>query len=389
MRAAPTIWRLTWFGCWLVLTSGCDFGSKPPPPPDTRNSGPRLQLPSAAPLEATKDTPNASRAASVVAQTLRSVHEQRLPITAPSSQPARLVLGAGRLLQAAANEVVLRDAKSGDVLTEAPLDAVSALGQGADGSLFALGLSGSVRFLPHKNVAKTFPHVTFFPGSALFPDLEDPSHFFVHYPSDQQLLRYSFEAEGGVVLPIEAQFQLPGCVAAVSLLRDGAFVCGSATSIVRKAPRGAKGEFKLPAGVSEPLRLLSAKRLDELYAVSRAGEVVHLRLAAGTPVLARFQLPAPPFAALASSDALAFVLVSPPEPGQPRHWALLVTDLDGQPRFHADLPEPAASAADDWLEAVIADKNLAISWAEPVVAVGGAEHVRAWDYAQGRELFSR
>ncbi len=388
MRAAQTIWRLSSVGCWFVLTSGCDFGSKPPPPPDTRNSTSRLQLPSAAPLEAARETPDASPAAAAVAQTLRLVHEQRLQITAPSSSLARLALGGGRLLQASTNKVVLRNARSGDVISETPIDAVSALGQGADGSLFALGLSGSVRFLPYKNAPNSFPHVTFFPGSALFPDLEDPAHFFVHYPSDQQLLRYSFEAEGGVVLPIEAQFQLPGCTAAVSLLRDGAFVCGSATSIIRKAPRGAKTEFKLPPGVSEPLRLLPAKRLDELYAVSRAGEVVHLRLAAGTPVLARFQLPAPPFAALASSEALAFVVVSPPDPGQPRHWTLLVTDLDGQPRFHADLPEPSVSPADDWLQEVTADKNLAISWAEPLVAVGGAEHLRVWDYAQGRQLFT-
>ncbi|MEO8901250.1 MAG: hypothetical protein ABI627_06970 [Polyangiaceae bacterium] len=386
MRAAQTIWRLSSVGCWIALTSACDFGSKPPVPRDTRTVAPRLELPSSEASETPKITP---AAASAVAETLRAVHEQRLPVSAPSIQPARLALGAGRLLQATTNEVLLRDAKSGEVLTKAPLDAVSALAEGSDGSLFALALSGGVLFIPHQNGARGFPHVTFFPGSALFPDLQDPSHFFVHLANDPLLYRYSFEAEGGAVLPIESQFEGPGCSSEVSLLRDGAFVCSTGSSIVRKAPRGSKTEFKLPPGMSDALRLLPAKRLDELYSVGRSGEVVHLRLAAGTPVVARFQLPAPPFAALGSNDALAFLLVSPPGPGQPRHWTLLVTDLAGEPRFHVDLPEKSASADEDWLAAVTADKNLAISWAEPLVSVGGAAHVQVWDYAQGRELFAR
>ncbi|MEP7050505.1 MAG: hypothetical protein ABJB12_09145 [Pseudomonadota bacterium] len=389
MRAAQTIWRLSTVGCWLALASACDFGSKRPLPQDPRQRSPHLELPSAKPPSRSPDGGKESPAASAIAEALRSVHEQRLPIMAPRAQPARLALGAGRLLQAAVNKVVVRDAKSGEVIVEAPLDAVSALGQGSDGSLFALALSGGVRFLPRQNTAKPFPHVTFFPGSELFPDLQDPTHFFVHLPNDAQLYRYSFEAEGGAVLPIDAEFDIPGCTSSVNLLRDGAFVCSTGSSIVRKAPHGLKTEFKLPLGVAEPLRLLPAKRLDEVYAVSRSGEVAHLRLAAGTPLLARFQLPAPPFAALGNGQVLAFVLVTPPEPSEPRHWKLLITDLDGEPRFQTELPERSAAADENWLEGVVSDKNLAISWTGPEVAVGGAERVQLWDYTQGRELFAR
>ena len=389
MRAAPTILRLCSVGYWLALASACDLGRKPPPPPDTKGSAPQATLPSAEPAFPSSDPGKESPAASAVAEALRVVHEHRLPISAPSGQVSRLAWGAGRLLQAAKNQVILRDAKSGNVIAQAPLDAVSALGQGSDGSLFALARSGGVRFLPRQNAGKAFAHVTFFPGSELFPDLEDPDYFFVHLPNDAQLYQYSFEAEGGAVLPIEAQFEIPGCQSDLSLMRDGAFVCSTGSSIVRKAPRGAKTEFKLPPGVGDPLRLLPAKRLDELYAVGHAGEVLHLRLAAGTPIVGRFQLPAPPFAALGSGEALAFVLVSLPEPARPRHWTLLVTDLDGQPRFQTELPEQSAPAGDDWLETVVADKNLAISWTEPLVAVGGADRVRVWDYAQGREMFAR
>jgi hypothetical protein len=114
-----------------------------------------------------------------------------------------------------------------------------------------------------------------------------------------------------------------------------------------------------------------------------------LRLAAGTPLVAHFQLPAPPFAALGNGEVLAFLLVTPPGPGQPRRWTLLVTDLDGRPRFQTELSERDAPADDSWVKAVISDKNLAISWAEPLVAVGGPERVQVWDYAQGRQLFAR
>lgn len=387
MRAARTIWRLSSVGCALALASACNLGSKRVRPEGARQRAAQLALASAT-AAVSPEGGRPSPVASAIAEALRSV-EQRLPITAPLSQPVRLALAAGRLLQAATNKVVLRDAATGDIITEASLAAVSSLGQGLDGSLVALAPSGGVRFLPHQNAAKRFPHVTFFPGSELFPDLQDSAHFFVHLANDAQLYRYSFDAEGGGALPIDAQFELPGCISHLALLRDGAFVCSTGGSILRKAPRGLKTEFKLPAGVAEPIRLLPAKRLDELYAVARNGDVAQLRLAAGTPLVARFQLPAPPFAALGNGEALAFLLVSPPGPGEPRRWTLLVTDLDGRPRFQTGLPELPAPANDSWEAVVISDKNLAISWAEPLVAVGGAERVQLWDYAQGRQLFAR
>ncbi len=100
--------------------------------------------------------------------------------------------------------------------------------------------------------------------------------------------------------------------------------------------------------------------------------------------------PASPFAVAASNgEALAFILVSPPAPGLPRRWQLLVTDFNGQQRFQTDLVENGVSAADDWMQAVVEDKNLAISEYDPLVAVGGAERVWVWDYAKGRQMFAR
>jgi hypothetical protein len=319
------------------------------------------------------------------------VHEQQLAVTQPIVRPLRLVFGAGRLLQAETNALVVRDTVQGDSVLQAPLEAVRALAQGSDGALFALGLSGGVRLEPRSTQRKNFAQVVFLPGSNLFPDLEEPSHFYVYYSTEQQLYRYSFDAEGGAFLAIEAQIPLNGCDAAGPLtqLRDSAFVCRSAHAIIRKAPRGGRSEFKFPAGVGQPSWLLPAKRFDELFSVSQSGEVVHWRLDASRPVLGRFQLPAPPFAAAANTDALAFILASAPEPGQPRRWTLHVTDFDGQLRLDASLPEREVTAGEDWLERLIADKNLAISGFEPLVAVGGAERVTVWNYAQGRQVFSR
>ncbi len=365
---------------WLLLLGACHSTGKRPKP------GERVAPVSATPVSSAP-TPGALAAASAIADTLRTVHAEKLEVTAPSVQPARLAFGPGRLLQATAGKVVLRDVTDGRVLADAPLEAFRAMARGTDGALFALGRDRSVRF--EAAAPKGFPHATFFPGSSLFPDLEHPDHFYVYDSEQASLYRYSFEAEGGALLPIDAQFSLEGCVSALALLRDGAFVCRSSGGIARRAPRGRKSEVKLPAGVAEPLRLLPAKRLDELFSVSRSGEVTHLRLENGTPVLGHFQLPAPPFAASANADALAFILVSPPAPGAPRHWALLVTDFDGQPRFQTDLVEKSASAGDDWLQALVEDKNLAISEYDPLVAVGGGEKVWVWDYAKGRQVFAR
>jgi hypothetical protein len=380
MRAAQTIWRTGCAGSWLVVLAACHPGGK-------RTE--QIRPPSHALPAASAPDALAAAAASAVAETLRSVHEDKLEVTAPSAQPAKLAFGRGSLLQATAGKVLLRDAATGNVIADASLEGFRAMARGTDGALFALGLEGGVRFQPAGAAHKSFPHVTFFPGSSLFPDLEHPEYFYIHEPVKEQLYRYSFEAEGGALLPIDDQFSLEGCVSALALLRDGAFVCRSTGGIARRAPRGRKSEFKLPAGVGEPLRLLPAKRLDDVFWVSRTGVVVRLRLEAGTPVLGRFQLSASPFVAAGNGEALAFILVSPPAPGLPRRWQLLVTDFDGQQRFQTDLVEKGVSAAEDWMQAVVEDKNLAISEYDPLVAVGGAEQVWVWDYAQARQVFAR
>jgi hypothetical protein len=379
MRAAQTIWRSSCaasVSCLVILTA-CRPGGK-----RSEHSEPPAEVP-APPAESAR----ASAAASAIAETLRSVHEQKLQVTPPRVPPARFAFGPGRLLQAAVGKVVLYDTTDGNVIVAAPLEGVSTVSRGTDGALFALGLEGGIRFERTGSAHKSFPHVTFFPGSSLFPDLAHPDYFYVDDSKQEQLYRYAFESDGGARLPIDAQFSLDGCVSALALLRDGAFVCRSTGGIARRAPGGRKSELKLPAGVDEPLRLLPAKRLDEVFSVSQQGEVVHFRLENGTPVLGRFQLSAPPFAAVANAEALAFVLVSPPAPGQPRHWVLLVTDFDGQPRFQADLVENSASAGEDWMQAVVEDKNLAISDYDPLVAVGGAGQVWVWDYTKGRRVF--
>jgi hypothetical protein len=265
---------------------------------------------------------------------------------------------------------------------------VLTVARGIDGSLIALGLTGGVRLESRFTKPRAFAHVAFFPGAALFPDLSDPSHFFVFYAGEKQLLHYAFEAEAGSFLPIEDQFPLEGCVGAPVLLRDGAFVCTTTDGIERRAPRGRETRFKLPTVVGA-VRLVPAKRLDELFAVLATGEVIHVRLQVGAPVLGTFQLPARPFAAVGNAEALAFVLVSRPAPGSPRHFTLSVTDLEGQERYKAELPSPSASAGDDWLETVIGDKNLAISEFEPLVAVGGPDSVGVWDYARAAAVFTR
>jgi len=333
--------------------------------------------------------PTARPLPSAVVQTLRTLRDERLEITAPSVPSALLAFGAGRLLQASLEKATFRDSKQGQVITEASIGAVRAVAHGSDGSLFAVGASEGARLESRLKVVKHFSHVTFLPGSRLLPDLEQPSHFYVYYPVDEQLFWYPFESQRGWILPIEASFRLDGCREPMTQLRDGALVCASARGFVRQAPRGSRVEYSFPAGDDPWIVLLPGMRLDEFFALSKTGQVVHLRLADNLLALARFRLPAPAYAAAANTEALSFILMSNPQAGQTRRWSLLVTDLDGQTRFESALPAVAPNADEDWVAAVVEDKNLAISRFEPLVAVGGAKRVTVWDYAQKRELFTR
>jgi hypothetical protein len=386
MGARRTIRRALVAVC-LALLSACDTKSKRPQ---------RLASPAAprafasqAAVEQPTPVPSAVPLPSAVVQTLRALREQRLEIAPPPVQSALLAFGTGRLLQASFDKATFRDSARGEVITEASIGAVRAVAHGSDGSLFAIGASDGARLEPRMKVAKHFPRVIFLPGSQLLPDLETPSHFYVYYPVDAQLFSYSFASRGGSILPIEASFQLDGCREPMTQLRDGAIVCRTAAGFVRQAPRGSRTEFSFPPSGDPWVRLLPGMRLDELFAISKAGEVLHLRLAGGLVVLARFRLPAKVYAAMSNTEALAFILVTNPQPGQVRRWSLRVTDLDGKPRFESELPGTVPSAEEDWVRTVVEEKNLAISGFEPLVAVGGAKRVSVWDYVQGRELFTR
>jgi hypothetical protein len=298
-----------------------------------------------------------------------------------------LAFGAGRLLQASLAKATFRDSKQGQVITEASIGGVRAVAHGPDGSLFAIGGSRGALLDPRAKAVKYFPHVAFLPDSELLPDLEGPSHFYVYYAVDAELYFYPFKSESKI-LPIEASFRLDGCRAPITQLRDGAIVCRTATGFLRQAPRGSRAEFAF-SPKDEPVRLLPGMRLDEFFAVTRAGEVLHLRLLGNLQVLGRFSLPSAIYAAAANTEALAFVLVSDPQTGKSRRWSLWVTDFDGQTRFQSELSATLPSAEEDWMAAVVEDKSLAISGFEPLVAVGGDQRVSVWDYAAARELYTR
>ena len=394
MTATRTIRRAALVIAWLGTLGACRSesnrsGRQPPPPHSSRSAlVPALgsaiaESPAPAPARTTAPLPSA------VVQTLRSLREQRLEIAAPVSPSTLLAFGTARLAQASLDKVTFRDSKHGEVVTEASVGPVRGVAAGADGSLFAVGASSVTRLDSRSKQPKMSPHVTFLPGSRLFPDLEEPSHFFVYYPVDEQLYSYPFESEAGPFLAFDSSVRVDGCTEPMVQLRDNAVVCRTTTGFVRKAPRGSRSEFAFSTGAEAPIRLLPGKRLDEFFAVSKAGEVSHLRLTADLRVLARFRVPAPVYAAAANTDVLAFVLVDSPGAGQARRWTLLVTDFDGRPRLQSELAAKIPGADDDWLAAVVEDKNLAISGSEPLVAVGGASRVTVWDYAQGRELFNR
>jgi hypothetical protein len=397
MRRAQTIWRPSLASVtlglglfWLSLSMpACESSHR-----HSQTNGPsrpdfRKPVPANAASPEGAPTAHPSALPSAVVQTLQTLHEQRLELQPPDPPPQLLAFGPGRLLQASLDHVVLRDTAQGDSLSDANIGTALALAHGSDGALFAIGGNSGVRFESRAQKGRAFPHAAFFPGSTLFADLERRDFFYVYYPGEHELLRYAFESEAGAILPIDASIPLEGCVTSPTQLRDGALACRTQAGFARKAPRGARTDFNAPTELGQPLRLLPARRLDELYSVDRAGKVEQVRLAVGVPVLSAFQLQTPPYAAAANGEALAFVVVSPPEVGKPRRWSLLVTNLEGQPRMQVELVSPPAPAEEDWAKIVTLDKNLAISEYEPLVAVGGAAHVAVWDYREAKLRFER
>ncbi|HET7543476.1 MAG TPA: hypothetical protein VFK05_26565 [Polyangiaceae bacterium] len=394
MGATRTIRRAAALAACLALLGACRANAKrtekklPSPPLGALDPA----VPGAVTAEGSPSpSPHPSRTPvprpSAVVQTLSSLREQRLQIRAPTVQRQMLSFGAQRLLQASPSKATFRDSKQGQVITEASIGAVRAVAHGPDGSLFAIGGARGALLEPRAKALKYFPHVAFLPDSELLPDLEGPNHFYVYYPVDAELCFYPFKSESSI-MPIDARFHLDGCSEPIVQLRDGAIVCRTANGFLRQAPRGSRAEFAYSLA-EEPVRLLPGMRLDEFFAVTRAGEVLHLRLAERLQLVARFSLPMAVYAAAANTEALAFILVSDPQAGKSRHWSLWVTDLEGQTRFQSELPESPASAEDDWAANVVEDKNLAISGFEPLVAVGGEKVVSVWDYGERRALFTR
>ncbi len=323
-----------------------------------------------------------------IAEALEGVHEEKADLPPLRDEITRLAFGKNRLAQAMENKVVFRDLKDGSVAAEVELTTVYAVRESPNGSLFALGLSGGAWLEPEHKKARNFPHVAFYRGAALYPDLEQPNDFYVYHELQHELFHYSTESEGGAFLPIDERYPLTDCESAPSLTRDGAFLCPTADGVERRAPRGREARFKWPAGSAPVASLLGAKRFDEIYAVARSGEVVRRRLEPGLPERARFTLAAPLFAAAANAEVLAFVLVTPPSAGAARRFTLLVTDFDGNERFKVELPSKRADASNDWLKGVIGDKNLALSRFDSLVAVGGPNALSVWDYARGSLVFS-
>lgn len=377
----------------LVMVStifGCeDRRARPRPQPARPAPTASGSASNSAPTEPERSARVVAPLAPGVLDTLRDVHRRALAITASTTPLTRLAFGAGRLVQATARGVVFRDSKLGEAVAESDIGSVFAVGHGSDGSLFALGSSSGVRLEPRAGKPRVFPRAPFLPGASLLADLQSPDGFFVYYPVEQQLFRYPFVSEASTLLLLDERFAFDGCSGPLAALRDGAFVCRTRTGLLRKAPRGRRTELRGPAELEGAIRFLPAKRLDEVFAIGRAGQVTRHRLVPGLPVLGRFDLPDPPYEVVANEEALAFLLVSSPAPEQPRRWTLLVTDHQGQSKLRVELPSPPPRADDSWAAVEVEDKNLAISGNEPVVAIGGSARVQAFSYATGQALFAR
>jgi hypothetical protein len=173
-------------------------------------------------------------------------------------------------------------------------------------------------------------------------------------------------------------------------LKDGSFVYTAKEKLKRFYPGGKSWTLALPPG-GEVWRILTTRRLDEVWVARSDGRLDLLRLAEGALTTVR-SLEAKGAFDIASNDSeLAILKLESTAPagdgGVTRVWRLSVFDDAGKGKLARELPFSLSEAADEsWVREVTKNRAVVLSSYGPHVAVGGAEEVTVFDYKTGDKL---
>ena len=321
---------------------------------------------------------------SAVASALAKLRDTELELS-PRTLPAQvLAVGRGRLAQLSERELLVRSLPDLRVVARAPMSGNPALVELLPGSLLALDQNRSLLLAPGTTHFREYAKVTLLPGRFVYPDLTSADRFWVLHPFSGSLFRYQLDADAGAPA-LGPFFDLPSFDGrAFSVLKDASLLYTTAKSWQRSYP----AQRHVPLRGMKPddvVRVLPAKRLDQLWLLTRDGTLVLGQLAATLTEVKRVTGGAMPFDAASNDEGLA-VLELEQAPSRPRRWRLVVYAHSGERRFSADIPDDRApGATDDWIAAVTRNKNVALSRHEPWVAVGGPSWLRVFNMNDGSQ----
>jgi hypothetical protein len=254
----------------------------------------------------------------------------------------------------------------------------------AGGSLVVVGASEALRIDPGAKAPVRLPPVPWLPGTLLLPERRDSSMLWSVQTVGRVLVRQRLELDP--TRSFDKDITLEGYVGGpVTVLRDGRLLY-AAQDGVRLAL--AESRPKHYGAVLRPWRLLPGRRVDQAWAVAADGSVELWQFGDRIAVQARFATGMPPFAAAASPEYLALVVIDE-QKGAPRRFRLLVYGNDGMRVLEHALPPGEPDVGEHWAELAVRDRLVALAESEPFVAVGGPGGFEVLRLPQGERMIAR
>lgn len=304
--------------------------------------------------------------AQIIGSTLVDVRS-RLSVAAPAWQLQPLAFGRGlfvRLREASAEVYSVPELK---LLYEQTLSGPRAVTPITGGSVLVVGEAAAYRVDPGARRAVELAPVTWVPGTVLLPERREPGVVWGVQRGGRLFVEHKLVKPGARLEsePLSLEGYEGG---AVTSLRDAAFLFRSSSGVARSMPRGRPVAYKTPFAA---WRVLPAARVDQAWLIAEDGSVERVQLADRLFVVQKFSLGAAPVDVAASKDVLAAVVVDEPR-GAERRFRLVVFTPDGAPVLDRPLPAGPPAVGENWAEAAVRDRTVALSETEPLIAVGGA-----------------
>jgi hypothetical protein len=321
-----------------------------------------------------------SPAAAAVASVLTSVRS-RISLAAPAWERQPLAFGQKLFARVGANELEVFALPSFGSVMKRPLEGARGVLELAGGSLVAVGATEALRVDPGAKAPVRLPPIPWLPGTLLLPERRDSQLIWSVQTVGRLFLRQRLELDP--TRTFDKEVNLEGYDGGpVTPLRDGAFLYRTRGGVRRALPESRPRTFKTDF---VPWRLLPARRVDQAWAVAEDGAVELWQLGERLLVQQRFAAGAAPFAAAASTQHLALVVVDEPA-GSPRRFRLLVFNNEGTRVLERVLPPGEPEVGENWAEVAVRDRNVAVAESEPFVAVGGPGGLEVFRLPDGERV---